>query len=174
MKMKTNQNGSQIKNYLEKYPTYNTMWEPQETPCVPPAIYSLLWSHLHFLERQWLLRGPSLICAAWEGLLACAIMLTYAGWWVSHVVATYGPTSTDVVVETVRPFFAPLTVLKKELDDELRKKDTEIPLSVHWSILIWIWNAHLKVLEIVGSLRFQWAQAPIINYPGLWTRGTSD
>jgi hypothetical protein len=37
--------------------------------------------------------------------------------------------------ETVRPFFAPLTALKKELDDELRKKDTEIPLSVHWVYL---------------------------------------
>jgi hypothetical protein len=36
----------------------------------------------------------------------------------------------------VRPFFAPLTALKKELDDELRKKDTEIPLSVHWGIFI--------------------------------------
>jgi hypothetical protein len=30
----------------------------------------------------------------------------------------------------VRPFFAPLTALKKELNDELRKKDMEIPLSV--------------------------------------------
>jgi Plant mobile domain len=37
---------------------------------------------------------------------------------------------------SVRPFFAPLTALKKELDDELRKKDTEIPLSVHWGIFI--------------------------------------
>jgi hypothetical protein len=36
----------------------------------------------------------------------------------------------------VRPFFAPLTALKKELGDELRKKDTEIPLSVHWGIFI--------------------------------------
>jgi hypothetical protein len=35
---------------------------------------------------------------------------------------------------SVRPFFAPLTALKKELDDELRKKDTEIPLIVHLSI----------------------------------------
>jgi hypothetical protein len=36
----------------------------------------------------------------------------------------------------VRPFFAPLTALKRELDDELRKKDTEIPLSVLWGIFI--------------------------------------
>jgi Zinc knuckle len=36
----------------------------------------------------------------------------------------------------VRPFFAPLTALKKELDDELREKDTEIPLSVHWGIFV--------------------------------------
>jgi hypothetical protein len=36
---------------------------------------------------------------------------------------------------SVRPFFAPLTALKKELGDELRKKDTEIPLSVHWVYL---------------------------------------
>jgi hypothetical protein len=68
----------------------------------------------------------------------------------------------------VRPFFAPLTALKRELDDELQKKDTEIPLSVHWDIFIWIWNAHLKIfLEIVGSLRFQWVQVLIVNYPGL-------
>jgi hypothetical protein len=36
---------------------------------------------------------------------------------------------------TVRPFFTSLTALKKKLDDELRKKDTEIPLSVHWVYL---------------------------------------
>jgi hypothetical protein len=35
----------------------------------------------------------------------------------------------------VRPFFAPLTALKKELGDELRKKDTKILLSVHWIYL---------------------------------------
>jgi hypothetical protein len=43
------------------------------------------------------------------------------------------PTSFEQIV---RPFFAPLTVLKKELGDELRKKDTNIPLSVHWGIFI--------------------------------------
>jgi hypothetical protein len=59
---------------------------------------------------------------------------------------------------------------KKELGDEFQKKDTKIHLSVHWDIFIWIWNVHLNVLEIVGSLRFQWAQTSIINYPGLWTR----
>jgi hypothetical protein len=62
---------------------------------------------------------------------------------------------------------------ERELGDELRKKNTDIPLSVYWGIFIWIWNAHLKVLDIVGSLKFKWAQAPIVNYPGVWTRGTS-
>jgi hypothetical protein len=34
--------------------------------------------------------------------------------------------------------------------------------------VIMIMNAHLGVfLEIVGTLRFRWAQAPTINYPWL-------
>jgi len=113
--METNKNGSQIKNYLEKYPIYNTMWEPQETSRVPPTIYSLLWSHLHFLERQWLLRGPPLTYTAWEGLLACAVVLTHAWWWVPHAATPYGPTSTGVVVETRIPR---LWFWKRERDNE--------------------------------------------------------
>jgi hypothetical protein len=68
----------------------------------------------------------------------------------------------------VRPFFAPLTALKKELGDELRKKDTEIPLSVHWGYIYINLECTFKGFfsDCAVFLRFQWAQAPIVNYPG--------
>jgi hypothetical protein len=40
------------------------------------------------------------------------------------------------VPDPVRPFFAPLTALKKELDDELRKKDTVPPSDVYLCIYV--------------------------------------
>jgi hypothetical protein len=56
------------------------------------------------------------------------------------VSSNYDEKSERVVNESratsVRPFFAPLTTLKKELGDELWKKDTEISLSVHWGMFI--------------------------------------
>jgi hypothetical protein len=72
------------------------------------------------------------------------------------------------------PFLRPSPPWKKELDDELRKKDTVPPFGCIFMYLSLGLYIQGLFLVIVGTLLFQWAQALTVNYPGLWTLGTFD
>jgi zinc-binding in reverse transcriptase len=69
------------------------------------------------------------------------------------------------ILPYVRSFFTRLTAR----GDGLRKKDTEIPLSVDWGYIMNMGWTFSDFLEIVNSCRFRWARALTVNYPELLT-----
>jgi hypothetical protein len=71
---------------------------------------------------------------------------------------------TIFLYDVVRPFFARLTAAGRWTAEEGHGDPSKCALGYIYMNLECTFKGFLG---IVGSLRFQWAQAPIVNYPGL-------